>query len=128
MKKYDCSKVLDYIHERERLCIMYTKCEGCPLNDIDCAFVDKITPKHIDIVQKWSDENQSLEMPKITHEEYAFLQAFQVTSDKQLERRSGNICLVAGIAMMRLRPSMFQFIGEGEIWSLDKLLRLEVKE
>lgn len=128
MKKYDCSRTLDYCHEKHRMCTVYTNCEGCPFIDMDCGFVNDVTQEHIDILQKWSDEHQHPEMPKITREEYAFLQAFRMTADKYLERKTGCMCLAAGNTTMRLRPSMFQFIREGEIWAMGDLLKLEVEE
>lgn len=57
--KYDCSKTLDYVHERNKMCEYYEICEdGCPLRGVKgCRGVEYITQKHIDIVQKWSDKH-----------------------------------------------------------------------
>jgi len=130
MEKYDCSKILDYSHERYRMCKAYGVCKECPFGNLDivCTSINDVTQEHIDIVQRWSDEHNQPERPKITHEEYAFLQAFRMTADKYLERKNGCMCLVAGNTMMRLRPSMFRFIREGETWPLGYLLKLEVAD
>ena len=59
-KKYDCSKVIDYVHEMKRMCNLYSDyCDGkCPLaNYPDCRYTDELTEKHIEAVQKWSDEH-----------------------------------------------------------------------
>lgn len=63
--KYDCSKVLDFLHERERMCKLFRGaadminfCKGCPLTDDDSCFTcrrGKFKQKHIDILQAWSD-------------------------------------------------------------------------
>lgn len=64
-KKYDCSKVIDYVHEMKRMCDLYSDyCDGrCPLvNCPDCRYTDELTEEHIEAVQKWSDEHP--EKPK----------------------------------------------------------------
>jgi len=56
--KYDCSKTLDYAHEANRMCETVKCCDSCPVGrGRGCTFIDKITQKRIDIVQKWSDEH-----------------------------------------------------------------------
>lgn len=56
MSKYDCSKVIDYVHEMKRMCDLYYKsCADCPLGP-NCG-TDEITEKHIEVVQKWSDSH-----------------------------------------------------------------------
>lgn len=59
MSKVDCSKVLNYVAERKRMCDAYiAPCYECPLYSIgDCYKISLITQKHIDAVQKWSDEH-----------------------------------------------------------------------
>lgn len=126
MTKYDCSRTLDYVHELGRICTVYPGCEGCPFGNISCAFVSDITQKHIDIVQKWSDEHP--EKPKLTREECKFLQAFRTTADITLGRRVGHLSLANGYSSMELWPEMFRFIKEGETWPLGDLLKLEVEE
>jgi hypothetical protein len=59
--KIDCSQVLNYIKEYNRMCeyySTYSSCDNCPLiENPDCYIVPEITQESIDIVQKWSDEN-----------------------------------------------------------------------
>lgn len=58
--KIDCSKTLNYVAERKRMCHNYEICGlGCPLKKyrLTCNQMDCITQEHIDIVQKWSDEH-----------------------------------------------------------------------
>lgn len=58
MSKVDCSKTLNYVAEKKRLCESNTEhCINCVLNEIGCDVVDEITAKHIEILQKWSDEH-----------------------------------------------------------------------
>lgn len=125
MKKYDCSRTLDYVHERDRMC-RHNKCdESCPLvRRSDECNPGAITQEHIDIVQRWSDEHPE---PKLTREEYAFLQAFRLTIDKHIKREAGCVRLMVINTTPGLRPSMFRFITEGETWSLGDLLKLEVE-
>lgn len=72
--KYDCSKTLDYAHERNRMCnaANIEDCDNCPLRGVgeDCYNTRYITQEHIDIVQKWSDEH-----PEKTRKE-AYLEIF----------------------------------------------------
>lgn len=60
----DCSKTLDFILERERMCKFYENCEGCPATDLvaedTClcaAYEDDFIKDAIIVVQKWSDEH-----------------------------------------------------------------------
>lgn len=60
----DCSKTVDFIHERERMCNFYKNCEGCPATDLVAedtmlcaAYEDDFITDVISIVQKWSDEH-----------------------------------------------------------------------
>lgn len=135
MKKYDCSRTLDYVHEATRLCTVYTKskCEGCPLGDtVDCAFVGDITPEHIDILQKWSDEHP--EQPKLTKREYEFLSAFtsNIEGKAILRNNMGTWLDFVGInntvMSHRIDDNMFPFISDDEVWYFDKLLKLDVEE
>ena len=61
MNKIDCSKTLNYAKEYKRMCDFYDNnglCEACPMvEEKACHNAEKITQKHIDIVQKWSDEH-----------------------------------------------------------------------
>ena len=82
--KYDCSKTLDYSHERRRMCDSFCDQKGirlcfkCPLQELYCTHVCRITPDHIDIVQTWSD----------THPEKTRLEAFLEIFPKA---KAGNI-------------------------------------
>ena len=59
--KYDCSKILDYVHEWYRMCnaVFYKGCDNCPTKNAGecCYHIRFITQKHIDIIQKWSDDH-----------------------------------------------------------------------
>ena len=74
--KYDCSKTLDYVHERKRMCDYFVDqkgirlCDKCPLQGLPCSHVCEVTPAHIDGVQTWSDTH-----PEKTRKE-AFLEMF----------------------------------------------------
>lgn len=72
MKKYDCSKTLDYFHERERLCKTKLNCCICELGEEggSCHVITGFSQKDIDNLQKWSDEH-----PEKTRAE-AFLEMF----------------------------------------------------
>lgn len=128
--KYDCTKTRDCLHEYHRLCDSYPAgCEsGCPfIEEYElCGFDIFESEYNISLLQKWSDEHP--EIPKLTREEYAFLQAFKVTADKHIERKIGHLFLVVGYSSMELWPSMFPFIKEGETWFLGDLLKLEAEE
>lgn len=89
--KIDCSKTLNYVNERNRMCdSVSTNCRVCPLDKMGdaergkCMRVRDVTQKHIDIVQKWSDEH-----PRETMSEH-FSKMFQNTSLSDNWRR--NIC------------------------------------
>lgn len=62
--KYDCDKILDYQHERARMCKTMSDCKSCPLflvsSDLECYLVVEVAQKHIDVVQKWSDEHPEI--------------------------------------------------------------------
>lgn len=135
MTKYDCSRTLDYVHEATRLCTVYTKskCEGCPLGDtVDCAFVGDITPEHIDILQRWSDEHP--EKPKLTKKEHNFLSTFPYVKGMSVNRTEKGLYFVIHRFIddepytLHIDDNMFPFVGEGEEWDFDKLLSLEVEE
>lgn len=73
--KYDCSKTMDFKHERNRMCDSYVGClDNCPLYEKFCYSTKYLTQEHIDIVQKWSDEH-----PEKTRNE-AFLELFPKAS------------------------------------------------
>lgn len=129
MKKYDCSKVLDYLHEIARICTVYTKCEGCPLKNINCSFVHDITQEHVNIVQKWSDEHP--EPPKLTKEERVFLESFKITNGKYIYRDgNGRLWLTKDYEeIAELWGTMFPFITHDveNWWSVNELLSLKTE-
>lgn len=56
MSKYDCSKVIDCVHEMKRMCGA-NDCPNCPLSRFkDCRDINNLTQERIEAVQKWSDE------------------------------------------------------------------------
>lgn len=55
MKK-DCSNILVYKEEMNRMCINQA-CINCNLKYDTCNKVSELKPEHIEIVQKWSDEH-----------------------------------------------------------------------
>lgn len=56
MKK-DCSNILVYVEEMNRMCRYLNGCNECKFNADTCEEISSITPEHIKIVQKWSDEH-----------------------------------------------------------------------
>lgn len=56
MKK-DCSNILVYVEERNRMCKTQDGCKECELRDMFCSGLFEITSENIEIVQKWSDEH-----------------------------------------------------------------------
>lgn len=131
MSKYDCTRTLDYVHERSRLCKSYTGCEECPLSPGRCANFTP-TEEHIAIVQQWSDTHP--EMPKLTREEHDFLASFMFP-DKLIVRK-GEVTMQLDTdysmeypnATIPLKKSMFQFIEYNENWTVERLLKLEVQD
>ena len=62
--RIDCSNILNFKREHERMCKSYKKtCHGCPFENepIYCCpehlMLEKITEEKIDLLQKWSDEH-----------------------------------------------------------------------
>ena len=56
MKK-DCSNILVYKEEMNRMGQYLDSCRDCVLDDDTCNDIDELSPEHIEIVQKWSDEH-----------------------------------------------------------------------
>lgn len=83
IKRYDCTKTLDYFHEKERLCDSFINeeygCTKCPLFKFyRCTIA---TEEYISIVQKWSDahpEIKNKERPALTSNDTSVLEALQV--------------------------------------------------
>lgn len=62
MAKVDCSKTVNFIREKGRMCETYELCSsGCPMNtEWTCdTLISKCPEIAIEIVQKWSDEHQT---------------------------------------------------------------------
>lgn len=64
--KIDCSNLLNFKREHERMCLSNTvSCTFCPFDKIagNCSPVDlmleDITKEMVEVLQKWSDEHQS---------------------------------------------------------------------
>jgi hypothetical protein len=81
-KRYDCSKAIDYVHEKERMCDSITGedgCEKCPLSKFyKCA---EATEESISIVQNWSDTHPEIkgkERPVLTINDAHILVALRV--------------------------------------------------
>ena len=128
--KYDCSKTLDFLKERIRMCKAHVECEKCPFIDIDCDYFNDITQEVIDGLQKWSDEHP--ETPKLTREERDFLDCFydnqgmaiqRVLKDRLYVRQHSPVY----IDSIMIDPNLFPFIKDGEEWSFDDLLSLGVE-
>ena len=130
MKKYDCSKTQDCIHEYHRLCDSYPAgCESdCPFIGVEeiCGFDIFENEDKIALLQKWSNEHP--EAPTITKEERVFLEAFKIPDSKIIRRGSVGVFLYFGSTNIELWGNMFPFIKEGETWSIYDLLKLEVEE
>lgn len=130
--KYDCNKILDYIHEKKRMCNSFSECEnGCPLESFSFCDIEDATLEFIDIVQNWSDEHP--EQPKLTKREYEFLTTFAPCIEgTAIERTLNGLYIMFHRAFndeadgYRINPNLFPFIPIGEEWYFEKLLGLEV--
>ena len=124
------------------MCDSMRDCGGCPLHT-RCKDLSDITQKHIDIVQKWSDEHS--EMPKLTREERDFLDCFYDNQSMTIQRAFKDRLYVKQrssvyidsimrqdssvyIDSIMIDPNLFPFIEEGEEWDFNKLFELEVIE
>lgn len=121
MKKYDCEKTRDFIHE-------WARYETEQSKYTDAEHIEPWEPDAIERIQKWSDENP--EAPKLTAEERAFVAAFKVKESKRIERRHGKVYVVSmyGSQEFEIWPSLFKFIEEGEHVPLTDLMQLEVED
>ena len=121
VKKYDCEKTRDFIHEWARYTTVATM-------RTDLKPIEPWEKDAIERIQKWSDENP--EPPKLTPEERAFVAAFKVKDSKRIERRHGKVYVVSmyGAQEFEIWPSLFKFIEEGEHVPLTELMQLEVEE
>lgn len=63
VKKYDCTKTLDYVHEFHRMCNTVnpsgdlSKCDNCSLDSETCYVVEDISEERVMLIQDWSDEH-----------------------------------------------------------------------
>ena len=126
-RTYDCTKAKDFIHEWFRY-QDYLDAEGYP-NPGPYQIVFGAEDV-IERLQKWSDENPDVDLPKLTAEERAFVSAFKVKESKRIERRHGKVYVVSmyGSQEFEIWPSLFKFIGEGEHVPLTELMQLEVED
>lgn len=131
MKKYDCTKTLDYSHETNRMCTTYANCKECVFKGIGCI-PSSITQESIDIIQRWSDEHP--EAPKLTKREHDFLDCFH-PMNKYIKRQYGVLSMIWNDPTITMNPmeipidvTMFKFVEKGQKWSFDNLLKLEVEE
>ena len=128
MKKYDCSKTLDYKHEINRACKMNEYCyHDCPMwGKTGCIDISEVTQEDIDRLQRWSDEHP--EAQKISKEERNFIEMFENVGGKRIFREGGDLFGSLNGERYELRQKWFQFIGAGESMAFEELLRLEVEE
>ena len=132
MKKYDCSKTLDYSHEVDRMCHAYNVCsqdnEVCPLKESACYSAMVIDREKIDIVQKWSDENP--EEPKLTKRDLAFLKAFGgCYRDRKIRKWcDGSVYYVFDGTATTLAKGMFEDMEIDTEMTFEELLELETGE
>lgn len=131
MKKYDCTKTLDYSHETNRMCATYANCKECVFKGIGCI-PSSITQESIDIIQRWSDEHP--EAPKLTKREHDFLDCFN-PMNKYIKRQYGVLSVIWNDPTITMNPmeipidvTMFKFVEKGQKWSFDNLRKLEVEE
>lgn len=122
MKKYDCSKTLDYTHEFKRMCVGKS-CRGCPFLGMHCS-PDGITDEHIQILQKWSDEHPE---SKLTKKDRAFLECFEGASGRKIYKDHFVFYSYSGVSSM-LSSDMFKNLEEKTTMTFEELLKLEVED
>lgn len=129
MKKYNCNKTLDFLHEFNRMCDTYDYCDNCSFMTSPCPQNNllMVSQKDIDIVQKWSDEHP--EPPKIRKRELDFIAMFKWSGEKWIERTpGGSLRFVTKNECCGLCDEWFSFIGNGESMTFKELLKMEVEE
>ena len=132
MSKYDCSKVLDCVHELRRLCDGNSnkKCEDeCPLHGHSCS-PWSLTQIEIDILQKWSDEHpEPPEPPKLTKKDRMFLECFATGSNRTIVKDSDvNSFYHYDGVYSKLSDDMFKALEPGTRMTFEELMKLEVEE
>ena len=134
----DCTKTLDYVRERNRMCDYYFSkhiqgCNYCPLGDIEdfhCTghiFTDE---KIVKVLQEWSDSHKET-FPKITLREHNFLQVFDEVYDCELaaigRNRDGALYFYNGISeAVKIDTTMFPFIEPGDRYPVATLLTYQI--
>ena len=135
MKKYDCSKMVDLIHEYRRLCNDNITCMSCPIFKPDewltrCHLED-LGDAELKMIQKWSDEHPE-NPPKLTRKDYDFLSGFKKIDNRYIWRGAGDCYLLIPDmeCQIGVADGMFSFIqeGMGNGWSFEDLLELEVED
>ena len=98
LKKYDCTKTLDYAHERNRMCnFCYLSCENCPMYKFDnygckCNTIRDITADRIAIVQKWSNEHpERPDRLELNVKQKEILQALKTLGYKYIAKDSDKV-------------------------------------
>lgn len=90
-KMIDCSKTINYLLERNRMCDFHGGCEECPLYNVtdkknmfdDCDMIEEKFPdKAIAIVQEWSDEHQKKTYLSEFLKHYPNVQLYEVGTPK----------------------------------------------
>lgn len=124
MKKYDCEKTRDFMHEWMR----YHKASE---ND-KFPIITSWEPASIEVLQKWSDANP--EPPKLTERDYSLLDCFSPV-DKYIKRQYGILSIIwydpmitTGQMEIPIDATMFKCVEKGQKWSFEDLLKLEVEE
>ena len=127
MKKYDCSKTLDYAHEFKRMCVGRS-CRGdhCPFLGKSCS-PDSITDEHIQILQKWSDEHP--EPLKLTKKDRTFLESFRGAVDRKIRKDPNGYAYYyfEGVSS-GLSGDMFKALEPKTTMTFAELMELEVED
>ena len=134
----DCTKTLDYVHERDRMCDYYcTKhvqgCDYCPLGTEEFYYcTGKIYTDEdiIKVVQKWSDSHEE-DSPKVSLREHTFLRVFDEVYDGELaaigRNKDGVLYFYNGISeAVKIDTTMFPFIEPGDRYSIATLLSYQI--
>lgn len=134
----DCTKTLDYVHERNRMCDYYSSkhiqgCDFCPLGNIEdfhCMGHVYTDEDIVGIVQGWADSHKE-KIPKITLWELNFLQVFNEVYNTELaaigRNKDGILYFYNGVSdAIKIDPTMFSFIEPGDRYSVATLLTYQI--